>query len=37
MMDWISKAQQWVNQNFIFFLVLATMGIILVIGLARWV
>jgi hypothetical protein len=36
-MDWISKAQKWTSDNFIFFLILATMGIILVIGLARWV
>ena len=35
MNDWISKAQQWVNSNFIFFCILATLGIILLIGLAR--
>ena len=35
MSDWIANAQKWVNQNFIFFCILATLGIILLIGLAR--
>lgn len=31
MMDFIAKAQKWVNDNFIFALVLTTIGILILI------
>ena len=34
-MDFIAKAQKWVNDNFIFFLILVSLGIVFIVGIAR--
>ncbi len=35
MSDWIASAKKWVNENFVFFLILTLLGIALIVGIAK--